>query len=53
LPFFAQHPLSEITIAEVDRYRREKVREEQLSAASINKTITRLDQFLRWQSSAS
>jgi integrase len=46
LPFFAKHRLSEITIAEVDRYRQEKVREGTISAASINKTITRLAQIL-------
>jgi integrase len=46
LPFFARHALSEITIAEVDRYRRLKVREGRLSAASINKTIARLAQIL-------
>lgn len=42
LPFFAEHKLSQITIAEVDRYRAVKVREGVLSATSINKTITRL-----------
>lgn len=46
LPFFARHRLSEITVAEVDRYRQEKVREGTISAASINKTITRLAQIL-------
>jgi integrase len=46
LPFFAQHRLSEIAIAEVDRYRQEKVREGTISATSINKTITRLAQIL-------
>ncbi len=46
LPFFASHRLSEITIAEVDRYRQQKVREETLSATSINKTIVRLAQIL-------
>jgi integrase len=46
LPFFAKHRLSEITIAEIDRYRQEKVREGTISAASINKTITRLAQIL-------
>ena len=46
LPFFARHRLSEITIAEVDRYRQEKVGEGTISAASINKTITRLAQIL-------
>jgi len=46
LPFFAKHRLSEITIAEVDRYRQAKVGEGEISAASINKTITRLAQIL-------
>ena len=46
LPFFAKHPLSSITIAEVDRYRQAKVREGTLSVTSINKTITRLAQIL-------
>ena len=46
LPFFAAHRLSEITIVEVDRYRRGKVDEASLSAESINKTITRLGQIL-------
>ena len=40
------HQLSQITIAEVDRYRAAKVREGVLSATSINKTITRLAQIL-------
>jgi integrase len=46
LPFFAEHRLSQITIAEVDRYRQLKVAEGALSATSINKTITRLAQIL-------
>lgn len=46
LPFFARHRLSEITVAEVDRYRAAKLREGRLSAASINKTLTRLAQIL-------
>jgi integrase len=46
LPFFAQHRLSKITIAEVDRYKSAKVRERALSATSINKTITRLAPML-------
>ncbi|HKI86400.1 MAG TPA: phage integrase SAM-like domain-containing protein, partial [Thermoanaerobaculia bacterium] len=46
LPFFARHRLSEITIAEVDRYRQEKVDEGGVSATSINKTITRLAQII-------
>jgi integrase len=47
LPFFKAHRLSQITIAEVDRYRAAKLAEERpLSATSINKTITRLGQIL-------
>ncbi len=46
LPFFGEHRLSEITIAEVDRYRRQKARAGSLSVNSINKTITRLAQIL-------
>jgi len=46
LPFFHRHQLSQITVAEVDRYREHKVREGVLSAESINKTITRLGQIL-------
>jgi len=46
LPFFARHALSQITVAEVDRYRAAKVREGRLSVTSINKTITRLGQVL-------
>jgi integrase len=46
LPFFSEHRLSEITIAEVDRYRQGKVRQGELSATSINKTIARLAQIL-------
>jgi integrase len=46
LPFFAAHRLSQITIAEVDRYRQTKVDEATLSAESTNKTITRLGQIL-------
>lgn len=46
LPFFKDHRLSQITIAEVDRYRHSKVRDEALSVASINKTITRLAQIM-------
>jgi integrase len=45
LPFFKRHRLSQITIAEVDRYRTHKINGT-LSAASINKTITRLAQIL-------
>jgi integrase len=46
LPFFRQHRLSQITIAEVDRYRQAQVRRGELSVTSINKTITRLGQIL-------
>jgi integrase len=45
LPFFRNHRLSQITIAEVDRYRTHKTKGT-LSATSINKTITRLAQIL-------
>ena len=48
LPFFARHRISEITIAEVDRYRAYKVREGQIGARSINQTITRLAQILEY-----
>ena len=51
LPFFADHRLSQITVAEVDRYKREKLRDREqervkrpLSNDSINKTIKRLAQ---------
>src|SRR4051794_5851777 len=46
LPFFHRHLLAQITVAEVDRYRAFKVREQVLGAESINKTITRLGQIL-------
>jgi integrase len=46
LPFFHRHSLSQITVAEVDRYRAHKVKEGQLGAESINRTITRLGQIL-------
>jgi integrase len=46
LPYFAHHRLSQVTIAEVDRYKAAKVREGVLSPTSINKTITRLAQIL-------
>lgn len=46
LPFFAEHRLSEITIAEVDRYRNAKVREGHLGARSINMTLALLSQIL-------
>src|SRR5436305_4851674 len=46
LPSFKRHRLSQITIAEVDRYRAAKVKQGKLSAASINKTIALLAQVL-------
>jgi integrase len=46
LPFFHRHRLSEITIAEVDRYRAHKLREGLLGPASLNKTLKRLAQIL-------
>lgn len=46
LPYFAAHKLGAITVEDVDRYRRAKVREGALSAGSINETITRLAQIL-------
>lgn len=46
LPYFAEHRLSEITVAEVDRYKATKVEAGKLSATSINKTLTRLAQIM-------
>lgn len=46
LPFFHGHALSQITVAEVDRYTQSKVRDSHLGAASINKTLARLGQIL-------
>jgi integrase len=46
LPFWKDHLVSQVTIAEVDRYRQFKVDEGVLSPASINKTITRLGQIM-------
>jgi integrase len=46
LPFFAGYRLAQIGVEDVDRYRRAKVAEGRLSAASINKTITRLAQIM-------
>ena len=46
LPHFQRFRLSEITIEEVDRYKRTKAREGNLSPATINKTLTRLAQIL-------
>ncbi len=53
LPFFKDHRLSQITIAEIDRYRTGKVREREqrkegrsLSNSSINETLNLLAQVL-------
>lgn len=46
VPFFGRHTLSQITISEVDRYRHSLLAAGNLSASSINKTITRLAQIL-------
>jgi integrase len=46
LPFFKDHALDAITAAEIDRYRAAKVREQQLSNNSINKTIAILARVL-------
>jgi len=40
LPYFAKHPLSAITVEEVDRYRREKVRESKAVAAARQRQLT-------------
>ncbi|MDX6641206.1 MAG: integrase [Solirubrobacteraceae bacterium] len=46
LPFFHRHRLSQITVAEVDRYREYKVREGRMAHSYINATITRLGTIL-------
>ena len=46
LPFFKDHRLPEITVAEVDRYKVAKVREGKLAPAQINKCLKRLSQIL-------
>jgi integrase len=46
LPFFREHRLTEITIAEVDRYKAAKVREGRLGAGRINKTLKLLAQIM-------
>jgi integrase len=46
LPFFKDHLLGQITVAEVDRYKLAKVREAKLAPAQINKTLKRLSQIL-------
>lgn len=46
LPFFAEHKLSAITIAEVDRFKTAKLAEGKLAASQINKCLVRLSQIL-------
>lgn len=46
LPHFARLRLDEITVEIVDRYKRRKAREAELSPAVVNKTLTRLAQIL-------
>lgn len=46
LPFFKDHLLPEITVAEVDRFKAAKVREGKLAPAQINKCLKRLAQIL-------
>lgn len=46
LPFFAAHLISQITVAEVDRYREHKLREGVIGASYLNATITRLGAIL-------
>ena len=46
LPFFAKHRLSQISVAEVDRYREHKLNQGKIAAGYINATITRLGAIL-------
>lgn len=46
LPYFAGHRLSQITIAQVDRYRGAKVRQGRLKPRTINMTLALLAQIL-------
>lgn len=46
LPFFKSFLVSQITVADVDRYKAAKVKEGKLAAAQINKTLKRLSQIL-------
>jgi len=46
LPFFHQHQVSQISVAEVDRYRESKLHDGKLSPSYINATITRLGAIL-------
>ena len=51
LPVFASRRLDQITVEDVDRYRLGKVREGQLGATSINRTLTTLATILERRSS--
>ncbi len=46
LPFFKDHRLSQISIAEVDRFRAAKLKDGRLGAGSINKALGLLSQIL-------
>jgi len=46
LPFFHKHRLSQISVAEVDRYRERKLHEGRIAHSYINATITRLGTIL-------
>ncbi len=46
LPFFAEHVLSTITIAEVDRYKAHELARGQLGPSSVNKTLVLLSAIL-------
>jgi integrase len=46
LPHFAEHPLSRLTVGEVDAYKAAKLAEHRLSGESINKTLTLLASIL-------
>ncbi len=46
LPFFADHALDAITVAEVDRYKAAKLAQGKLSGESINKTLVLLSAIL-------
>ncbi|MGI8557555.1 MAG: tyrosine-type recombinase/integrase [Solirubrobacteraceae bacterium] len=46
LVFFHAHALSEISVAEVDRFTHSKLRQATLGPASVNKLLTRLGQIL-------
>ena len=46
LPFFADHLVGQITVAEVDRYREYKLREGIIGPSYLNATITRLGAIL-------